>query len=327
MAELKENETGNKKNDNLRTYSSSSVPSKSTSTRLVPSIERTFSSPQATQFTIRKSVDSSSFEIVTPTISDQHLEVSISNKQTPSVKLNRIESPTKSSSIAMESGLDPIGIDLISQALPTLDASRIHEFPPFANEIIASSTPSSIITTTNASVLTTTTPPKISREFRLLQQSTNSSKVLSNFLETSDTPRRRKPTHPSKANELTELESEAELGMETDSLASFDTIRPLKCSPLSHDSDSTIVLQDDDDQKRRKSVSRSRSRPRSRTGEGRKKSIFKQFDDEMAAASEKEETEETNEEIDDILIPPRTFENRAPNPPPKVIFYLNLRRK
>ena len=212
----------------------------------------------------------------------------------------------------MESGLDPIGIDLISQALPSSDVSRVIDFPSYTSEhSIAKSTPS-------------TTPPKISREFRLLQQSTNSSKVLSNFLETSDTPRRRKPTHPSKTNTLIEMESEAEMAMETDSITSFDMTIPLKYSPLSHESDSTIVLQDDEDQKRRKSVSRSRSRPRSRTGEGRKKSMFQQMNDEMAVTSEKDENEELNEDIDDILIPPRTFENRAPNPPPKVSQVRNI---
>lgn len=315
MAEANEEEekhTKRHKNDNLRTYSSSSLGvtnKQSTTTGLVRSLERTFSAPQATQYTIRKSLDKSTFEVLTP-ISDQHLEASISNKQTPSVKLNRIESPTKSASSAMESGLDPIGIDLISQALPS-DVSRIIDFPTYAAEP-AKSTPTTTIGLT-------TTPPKISREFRLLQQSTNSSKVLSNFLETSDTPRRRKPTHPSKANTLIEMESEAEMAMETESIASsFDMTIPLKYSPLSHESDSTIVLQDDEDQKRRKSVSRSRSRPRSRTGEGRKKSMFQQMNDEMAVTSEKDENEEMNEDIDDILIPPRTFENRAPNPPPKV---------
>lgn len=314
MAELKENEKS-KKNDNLRTYSSSSLglPNKQPSTT---SLVRALSSPQ-TQFTVRKS-ESSLFEIVNPTISDQHLEASISNKQTPSVKLNRIESPTKSSSSTMQSGLDPIGIDLISQALPA-DASRnLVEFPTFSNESIAKSmTPTSFGLSTGVEA-----PPKISREFRLLQQSTNSSKVLSNYLETSDTPRRRKPTRPSKANESADVESEAELTMETDSLtSSYDRTMPLKYSPLSHESDSTIVLQDDEDQKRRKSISRSRTRPRSRTGEGRKKSMYQQMNDEMAAYSEKDEQEETNEEIDDILTPPKTFENRAPNPPPKVLTF------
>lgn len=247
------------------------------------------------------SVDHRIFASVRPSLDSRIVGPEDKNEdptlQEPIVKLSRISSST---------ALEPHEMALISEAIPETSTASFDdiETPLDTSEEII-------------------TPPKaLNREMRNLQQSANSSKVLSNFLTNTDTPRRRK--NKEQSNPSADIDSEMEVGtIETNSFASLDLELmdrevPLKHSPISaNESDSTIVLQDETVKKRRKSLSRPRSRSRSR--QGRKKSIAKMMNDELAVQSDKEENDENLEEIEDTLFAqPRTFDNRAPNPPPKV---------
>lgn len=302
MTEPKEGNVSRSKSEEIITFNATAAGLSEKKARVASADNRM--SPSIKKFSIRKSVDSRLFEIVGPDkLEDQNLEASL-QQQTPIVKLNRISSPVKSSS-----ALEPNEIALITASLP---------------EVTNSTFTSDDIDETMASEEVATPPMKtLNREMKNLQQSANSSKVLSNFLTNSDTPRRRK--NKERSIHSVDAESEELATIETDSYASTDFIDrevPLKHSPISNnESDSTIVLQDENNvQKRRKSTGRrSRSRSRSRSSKGgRPKSMSKMMNDELAVASDKEENDE-NDDVDDTLYAqPRTFDNRAPNPPPKV---------
>lgn len=281
----------------------------------VGSTDHRVSSP-IRKFAIRSLDSRRSYELIgREKLEDQNLEASL-QQQTPFVKLNRIASPAKSSS-----ALEPHEMALISSSLALPEETTTSN--TFISDVIDSLPPSSPSKTICATSEEIVTPPikstTLNREMKNLQQSANSSKVLSNFLTNTDTPRRRK----NREQSIPPVEIESE--NETDSFASLDLMDkeiPLKHSPISNnESDSTIVLQDENIQKRRKSTSRPRSRSRSR-GIRNRKSIVKMMNDELAAQSDKEENDENIEEVDDTLfVQPRTFENRAPNPPPKVSIF------
>lgn len=309
MAESKDIEeisVSRSKSEELITFKAAGLSEKNSPKARVASADHRISSP-IRKFTIRQSMDSRSFEIVgTDKLEDQNLEASL-QQQTPIVKLNRIVSPVKSSA------LEPHEMALISQSLAIPEDTYIDD--------VMDTTETTIITTSEE--ITTITPPvkALNREMKNLHQSANSSKILSNFLTNTDTPRRRK----NKEHSLPP-DRDGESEMETDSLASLDLMDkefPLKHSPISNnESDSTIVLQDENITKRRKSTSRPRSRSRSRGRRSRHKSMVKMMNDELAVQSDKEENGENIEDIEDTLFVPRTFENRAPNLPPKVSYKL-----
>lgn len=315
--------------------------------------ERSRTASPQTKFTIRQSNDSPSkqisYEIVSEEKIDENLEVSISNTQTPSVKLHRINSSSKTTN-EIDSGLDPMGIDLISShldmpsSMSDTSASNLNNIP---NEFNASSEKeeeavqleTEIITSPTRNVLSNTpTPsteeiistPKMTREMKNLQKSTHDSKVLTDYLNTSfDSPRirGRKP----KESPTTVVALEPELASDNSTIIpETDKELPLKASPLNeaNDSDSTVILRDGTEQKRRKSFSRSRSRAKSVSGRSKRpKSITRMLNDELAAASEKEDNND-DDDMDDMAevsyantkLP---IENRAPNPPPKVIYNFN----
>jgi hypothetical protein len=179
--------------------------------------------------------------------------------------------------------------------------------------------------------------PKMTREMRNLQKSTNDSKVLTDFLNTIDSPRirARKPKEsPSPSTNVNNNASSSEPEKSSDplndsisknNLTEFDKEIPLKKSPVSNDgmdSDSTVIFREENIKKRRKSVLRSRSRARSVTGRSRQKSISRTLNDELTIENDKDEKTNDNDEIEienEISYSSvKYFENRAPNPPPKV---------
>lgn len=181
-----------------------------------------------------------------------------------------------------------------------------------------------VVTNSPVSNDSSATVPKMSREMRNLQKSTQDSKVLSKYLN-DDSPRVRR----NKIKEINSLvnESDATTGSPnaTGTISSnLDAEEPLKGETQDHDSDSTVVVRDESSKKRRRSVSRPRSSYRTKSmAATRAKSLSRMFSADMSANSDKEEPIE-DEEIDELAnvstAAMKPIENRAPNPPPKVSF-------
>lgn len=261
----------------------------------VASIDRSSSSPIA-KITIRRSIDSpsrqqSSYEIITTKRDGENY---VENALVPTVKLHRYDVPLQSPQEKMlNNGLDPMALELISSA--SMGTSKTaSEYSDKSDESFST--------------------PKISREMKNLQKSTNDSKILSNYLITSSgSPRSRRKTIVETAivdelvQETIEKEEEEE---EKESAA---------------ESDSTTILHPlmEPPEMRRKSISRSRSRSRNAI-RGRKKSMARQLIDEVT--SDKDETiEDEDEDMSEVsFITNRSIEGRAVNPPPKVSKLLNF---
>lgn len=250
----------------------------------VTSADRTPSSSPIKKIMIRQSTDSptrhtSNYEIITR---------KDSKVQEAEVRLHRYES--------LNNGLDPIGIELISSA--SMASSKAgSEYSDKSDDFHGS--------------------PKISREMKNLQNASNESKILSNYLTaTNESPRRRKNKEvlrPDPDEEIEEIIETEEVEM--------------KNSPASllheggADSDSALVLpMEPPVNRRRKSVPRSRSHSRS-SSHSRKKSIARMMKDELSVTSDKDEGHEDEDE--DLMsevsfVTNRSIDGRAVNPPPKV---------
>lgn len=270
----------------------------------VTSHDRTPSASPIRKITIRQSSEDNSkqqqqanYEIISQNHSKQ-MEVLT---ETPTMmKLARYEIQPAQSPI--NNGLDPVAMDLISSTgIPSSIAGS--EYSDKSDDTYGS--------------------PKISREMKNLQKSTNNSKILSDYL-MDESPRRSRKTKeiplPDPDEDIEEVEEEVEEEEE-------EELKEMKHSPVSVtnenvDSDTTLILPMEPPENRRKSVSRSRSRARSSNVRGRKKSIARQLKDELLLTSDKDEAAEEEEEEDQMsevsYITNRSLEGRAVNPPPKV---------
>lgn len=247
----------------------------------VTSADRTPSASPIKKIMIRQSTDS-------PTRHTSNYEIikrKDSKVQEAEVRLHRYES--------LNNGLDPIGIELISMA----SSKAGSEYSDKSDDFHGS--------------------PKISREMKNLQNASNESKILSNYLTaTNESPRRRKNKEvlrPDPDEEIEEIIETEEVEM--------------KNSPASllheggADSDSTLVMpMEPPVNRRRKSVPRSRSHSRS-SSHSRKKSIARMMKDELSVTSDKDEAHEDEDE--DLMsevsfVTNRSIDGRAVNPPPKV---------
>jgi hypothetical protein len=126
-----------------------------------------------------------------------------------------------------------------------------------------------------------------------------------------------------EAEEEGEEEEEEEEDMEDEVQESFKEDIVVKQSPQSShndgfDSESTTVLPMEPPNKRRKSFSRSRSRSIFRS---RQKSVAQQMKDEMSVTSDKEETQDDEDDdrtSETSFVTRRSIDGRPVNPPPKV---------
>lgn len=253
---------------------------------------------------IRQSMDSpqSNYEIITSksetSADERNLGLS------PTVKLHRYEVPPQEKIIT--NGLDPMAMELISSAsMNTPKAAS--EYSDKSDESVSNQ--------------------KISREMKNLQKSTNDSKILSNYLNTSsESPRSRRkvvaeatPVDPLEDSLAEEEEKEEEFkDVEQEEIENDDEND--KEMQESAESDSTTVLHPmEPPEKRRKSVPRSRSRSRN-IMRGRKKSIARQLKDELNATSDKDDTMEDDEDdmSETSFVSNPSLEGRSVKPPPKV---------
>lgn len=258
---------------------------------------KSFESP-ISKIMIRHSADSpssqqSNYEIITKSrsVNDENL-----NQRLPTVEIERYEVPQAESphDKALNNGLDPIGIELISST--SMASSKAGSEYSDKSEDIHSSM-------------------KMNREMKNLQKSTNDSKILSDYLSSSnESPRSR-----SRKNKDVPLADPDEHEEEVNKL-------DIKDSPASHregnESDTTeIILTMEPPEQRRKSVARSRNRSQSSV-RSRQKSVARQMKDELSVSSDKEEAQE--DENDDQMsevsteASRRSIEGRSVNPPPKV---------
>jgi hypothetical protein len=291
------------------------------------STERKSESPIG-KIMIRQSTDSpqSNYEIITSkpdtSVEDRSLVLS------PQVKLTRYDEPAQSpKEKALSNGLDPISLELISStSIGTPKAAS--EYSDKSDESFSTQ--------------------KISREMKNLQKSTNESKILSNYLNSSlESPRSRRknildqaPAEPvsvaesadpleialpENAEELVEeVEGNAdeEKEPEVDAEADENEVEEEHDKEMqdSGESDSTVVLHPmEPPEKRRKSVPRSRSRSRN-VMRGRKKSIARQLKDELNVTSDKEEmVEDEEDDMSEVsFVSNPSLEGRSVKPPPKV---------
>lgn len=225
-------------------------------------------------------------------------------------KDERIQSPKEK---ALNNGLDPIGIELISSS--DMNTSKAgSEFSDKSDD-------------TQGSI-------KVSREMKNLQKSTNDSKILSDYLHsTNESPRRNRKNKetpkldPDEGLEPEDMEIEREIEIMHYSPAGDDAQAEVKGSPRSEsasaaaDSDSTMPMpsMDPPDSKKRKSQARARAKS---VGviPSRKKSFGQQMKDEMSVTSDKEEPHEDDEDQTSEVsyITNHSLELKAVNPPPKV---------
>lgn len=284
----------------------------------VASSDRNSASPIG-KITIRQSTDSpslsSNYEIITPTRDRKNSE----NSLVPMVKLHRYDSAVQSpKEKLLNNGLDPMALELISSSgMGTPKA--ISEYSDKSDESFNT--------------------PKISREMKNLQKSTNDSKILSNYLSTSNESPRSRRKNVIEATPVDPLEFTVE---EEDTVEKDDDDEEVviehqdiemdeeKDLVESAESDSTLILRPmEPPDKRRKSVSRSRSHSKN-TMRGRKKSIARQLKDELSVTSDKEDhAEDEDEDMSEVsFITNRSLDGRNVNPPPKVskilIFSLNV---
>lgn len=263
----------------------------------VASIDRSSSSPIA-KITIRQSTDSplrqqSSYEIIT---TKREGESYAENALVPTVKLHRYEVPLQSPQEKMlNNGLDPMALELISST--SMGTSKTaSEYSDKSDESFST--------------------PKISREMKNLQKSTNDSKILSNYLSTSSESLRSRRKNVVETTMVDDPVEEEVIEKEEDEEEEKESAA---------ESDSTTILHQlmEPPEMRRKSISRSRSRSRN-AFRGRKKSMARQLIDEVT--SDKEETiEDEDETMSDVsFITNRSIEGRAVNPPPKVSKLLNF---
>lgn len=220
-----------------------------------------------------------------------------------------IQSPKEK---ALNNGLDPIGIELISSS--DMNTSKAgSEFSDKSDD-------------TQGSI-------KVSREMKNLQKSTNDSKILSDYLHsTSESPRRNRKNKeaprpdPDEGLEPDDMEIEREIEIMHYSPAGEDVLATPKRSPESvdasvgtgADSDSTMPIpsMDPPEIKKRKSQARSRSRSVNQV-RNRKKSINQQMRDELTMTSDKDEDDE-DRTSEVSYITNHSLESRSVNPPPKV---------
>lgn len=224
--------------------------------------------------------------------------IDVGSSMSPTVQITRyIPTAQSPKEKALTNGLDPIQMQFISE-MPLATAGN--ECSDKFEEMLSS--------------------PKISREMKNLQTSTNASKILSDYLNTSqENPRRGR-----KIKELPIVDPEEAPPEELD-----ETEEDLEDNSVKDpqedgaESDSTMVLPMEPPEKRRKSVYRSRIQARSLSiAKSRKKSIKRQLNDEMSFTSDKEETAGDDDEDDQMsevsFITNRSLEGRPVNPPPKV---------
>jgi hypothetical protein len=231
---------------------------------------------------------------------------------------------------ALHNGLDPISIELITSTAMSITPSRTEYYTDNKHEEIHVS-------------------PKISREMKNLQKSTVNSKILSDYLTTSqESPRRsrknKEPPLPDPDELIVEEEPEIEPYKEIveeemvvdDEIELHEEIEyedeeaelppETKSESADEESDTTLILPKEISPKRRQSISRSRNRGRVPM-RGRKKSIHRQMKEDVT--SDKEELPGGSEEDDQsevsYIANPLT-EGRAVNPPPKVSFKLFIRQ-
>lgn len=304
-----------------------------------------------TKFTIRQSVDSAEprYEININAIQPDNRKIF---REESSENLGRIPFPESENSETINNGLAPMEIDLISGTMEMEEEDEddeeveeeveeevilehINELDTQQKnplELELSLEPPIVVSKQEEDSVTLISTPKMTREMKNLQKSTNDSKVLTDYLNTSDSPRNSRSRKVKETNAPT---SESELLLiNTDTSASLeigDKVIELKGSPDDeNDSDSTVVVNDDVGKKRRKSFSRSRTASRAKSvsaSRGRPKSVSRMLNEEMAASSEREDH---NDEVDDADVDmgelhsiTKPIENRAPNPPPKVIINNN----
>ena len=261
----------------------------------VTNAERSLSVSPIRKFTIRQSTDcpatrpQANYEIIQQSRSDSKHQELLST-----VQLQRYDSTESPKDKALNNGLDPIGIELISSANLTSKAGS--EYSNKSDEIHATI--------------------KISREMKNLQKSTNESKILSDYLNaTSESPRSR--SRKTKETPLADPDEEEENAKEIVSSES-----PITTFKDAADSDSTPVLPMEPPEKRRKSVSRARMRSRS-TIRSRKKSVTRIASEEISVSSDKEEApeDEDDDQLSEVsFVTNRSLDGRAVNPPPKVSF-------
>lgn len=219
-------------------------------------------------------------------------------------------------------------VDIPDDLSPTVKLTRYEAHPPFMNGLDPVSM--QLITMQageNNYIDEVIEVPKMTREMRNLQTSTNESKILTSYL-SQDTSLRSRKTKEVQIEEELKIEDEEEEEEDDDKDES------LKDSQDGIESDTTVVLPVmEPPEKRRKSVSRSRTQSRALSiiKQSRKKSIKRQLNDEMSFTSDKDD--DANDDDDDdqsemSFITSRSLEGRSVNPPPKVssrvIFIKNI---
>jgi hypothetical protein len=226
---------------------------------------------------------------------------------------------------SLDNGLDPIAIELISAGLEiTNDVMSSDIIVDMEDNKISKESNETYLNTSELIDESTIPFSRMSREMRNLQKSTQDSKVLSDYLNDFDSPRIRNR----KMKETNSSANDSDITNENGSLI-IDKEVPLKNGTTENDdSDSTIIVRDEIGKKRRRSVSRSRTSRtahRSKSVAARPKSLSRLLSDEMAATSDKEDNHD-QDELDDltntIIMNIKPIENRAPNPPPKVLSFV-----
>lgn len=222
----------------------------------------------------------------------------------------RIQSPKEK---ALNNGLDPIGIELISSS--DMNTSKAgSEFSDKSDD-------------TQGSI-------KVSREMKNLQKSTNDSKILSDYLHsTNESPRRNRKNKetpkldPDEGLEPEDMEIEREIEIMHYSPAGEDASAEEKGSPMSEDasaaadSDSTLPMPSmDPPESKRMAKLHARARAKSLgVFRGRKKSIGQQMKDELQMSDKEEPHEDEEDQTSEVsYITNHSLELKAVNPPPKV---------
>lgn len=263
-------------------------------------IERSLTESPISKIMIRHSADSpsnqqSNYEIITKSRSSRD---EIAPQLLPTVQIERYEVPPAESpqEKALNNGLDPIGIELISST--SMASSKAEsEYSDKSEDLHGSM--------------------RMNREMKNLQKSTNDSKILSDYLSSSnESPRSR-----SRKNKDVPLADPDELEEEP-SLETSEVV--IKDSPASHregnESDATeIILTMEPPEQRRKSVPRSRNRSQSAV-RGRQKSVARQMQDEVTSDKEEAQDDEDDDQASETSTAAsrRSIEGRPVNPPPKV---------
>lgn len=261
-------------------------------------VDRTTNASPIRKITIRQSNDGevaqqTSYEIITKKRRESRLlqhsaTIHLESQFISTIHLEMSESPQEK---ALNNGLDPIGIELISSH------ANMRGEREYCGELVS---------------------PKMNREMKNLQKSTTDSKILSNYLNTqTESPRRSR-----KNKDIPIVDPDEHFEVETGLKESPESV-----DDGDVESDSKAALSMEPPEKRRKSGSRSRSRVRSRSSNrGRKKSIARQLKDELLSTSEKEEEieEDEDEGLSEVsFVTNRSIDRRAVNPPPKVTIDLN----